>query len=58
MEQEKFHHADINVKIGEQFTLPPRLEGESKKEYDERAMEMIMNNIAELLPDEYKGEYL
>ena len=58
MEQEKFHHADINVKIGEQFTLPPRLEGESKKEHDERAMEMIMNNIADLLPDEYKGEYL
>ncbi|EDS78701.1 sn-glycerol-3-phosphate acyltransferase [Clostridium botulinum C str. Eklund] len=58
MEQEKFHNADINVKIGEQFILPPRLEGESKKEYDERAMEIIMNNIAELLPDEYKGEYL
>lgn len=58
MELEKFHNADVNVKIGEMFYLPTKLEEESKKEYDERAMDIIMKNIAKLLPDEYKGEYL
>lgn len=58
MELEEFHNADINVKFGSMFNLPDKFQTESKKEYDERSMDIIMNKIAELLPDEYKGEYL
>ncbi|AEB75235.1 lysophospholipid acyltransferase family protein [Clostridium botulinum] len=58
MELEKFHNADVNVKIGEMFYLPTKFQEESKKEYDERSMDIIMKNISKLLPDEYKGEYL
>lgn len=58
MEQEKFHHADITVKIGDEFTLPERFEEEGKKEYEERCMDDIMRSIAKLLPEEYRGEYL
>lgn len=58
MEQEKFQHSDITVKVGEKFYLPDKLEEESKKQYEERAMDFIMRNISKLLPEEYRGEYL
>ncbi|KYH29083.1 MULTISPECIES: lysophospholipid acyltransferase family protein [Clostridium] len=57
MEMERFQHSDIIVKIGEQFYLPEKLEKESKKDYEERALDFIMRNIAKLLPEEYRGEY-
>lgn len=56
MEEERFYHADVNIKIGDAFELPKRLEGEPKKEYEERAMKIIMGSIAELLPQEYRGD--
>lgn len=58
MEQEKFQHADITLKIGEPFMLPKRFKDEPKKEYEERAMDFVMKNISKLLPEEYRGEYL
>ncbi|MGY0373061.1 lysophospholipid acyltransferase family protein [Clostridium sp. JNZ J1-5] len=58
MEMEKFNYADIHVNIGKMFDLPKRLEGESGKEYDDRAIEFLMRNISELLPENYRGEYL
>lgn len=57
MELEKFYHADVNVKIGTSFTIPPKEEGEVGKDYDERAVNFLMRKIAELLPEEYRGEY-
>lgn len=57
MELEKFQHADVNVNIGDMFNLPQRLDEESKKEYENRTMEIIMKKIAERLPEEYRGEY-
>ncbi|MFU0823534.1 lysophospholipid acyltransferase family protein [Clostridium sp.] len=57
MEMEKFQHSDITVRIGEEFYLPQKLEEESKKDYEERALDVIMRNIAKLLPEEYRGEY-
>ncbi|MCY6369543.1 lysophospholipid acyltransferase family protein [Clostridium ganghwense] len=58
MEKEKFNYSDINVKIGKPFYLPKKEREEVSKEYDERALNFLMGKIAELLPVEYRGEYL
>ncbi|MCY6483176.1 lysophospholipid acyltransferase family protein [Clostridium aestuarii] len=57
MEKEKFHYSDIHVKIGNPFHLPNIKEEEAKKNYENRTLDFIMKNIAELLPEEYRGEY-
>lgn len=57
MELEKFYHADVQVNIGKMFNLPTKNQGETGKEYDERAIDYLMRRIAELLPEEYRGEY-
>ena len=57
MEKEKFYHADVDVNIGSAFNLPEREQGESGKDYEDRALSVIMKSIAELLPEEYRGEY-
>ncbi|MCM1990110.1 lysophospholipid acyltransferase family protein [Oceanirhabdus seepicola] len=57
MNAEKFYHSDVSVNIGEQFKVPERKKGEDKKEYEERATDFIMYEIAKLLPKEYKGIY-
>lgn len=58
MEREKFNHADIHVNIGKMFNLPKKIEGEAGREYDDRAIEVLMRNISKLLPEDYRGEYL
>ncbi|MDO4466940.1 MAG: lysophospholipid acyltransferase family protein [Bacillota bacterium] len=57
MESEKFHKADVTISIGEQFTLPKKLEGQDRKEYSEYATTYLMKKIAALLPEEYRGFY-
>ncbi len=57
MSKEKFHHADVNVNIGEAFTLPVKGQDESAKEYEDRVLALIMGSIASLLPEDYRGEY-
>ncbi len=57
MNAEKFYHSDVNVNIGKQFKVPERNKGEDKKEYEERATDFIMYEIAKLLPKEYRGIY-
>lgn len=57
MEKEKFNYADINVKIGEAFSLPKKNSEETGRDYEERSLGFLMNKIAELLPEEYRGEY-
>lgn len=57
MERERFHHSDVKVTIGEPFTLPKKNKGEMGKEYDTRALNFLMGKIAELLPEDYRGEY-
>lgn len=55
MGEETFKHAEVNVSIGEQFTLPKYNKEESKEEYSDKCLETIMKSIANRLPDEYKG---
>lgn len=57
MGKEEFHSADITVKIGKPMELPEKLENENKHEYEERASYYFMKNIADLLPEEYRGFY-
>jgi len=57
MEKEKFQHARVNIKIGKSIKLLEKNEGENKHEFDERSIINIMKNLAELLPEAYRGVY-
>lgn len=57
MGQEKFHHAKVTLSIGKEIEIPVKEREEDKHEYEERAMNFLMGKIAELLPEQYRGEY-
>lgn len=57
MASEKFVHSDVYVKIGKQFEYPSRAKGQDKKTFEDKTLDYIMNKIAELLPEEYRGFY-
>lgn len=57
MNKEQFHYADVEVNIGEAFTLPIKGKDENGKDYDDRVLDLLMKSIANLLPEEYRGEY-
>lgn len=57
MADETWNNADVHVRIGEPITLPVKLKDEDKKDFEERSMKYIMNSIASLLPEEYRGVY-
>ncbi|MEN8435260.1 1-acyl-sn-glycerol-3-phosphate acyltransferase [Clostridium septicum] len=57
MASEKFKDADVHVRFGEPITLPKKIQGESKHEFEERSMNYVMKSIANLLPEEYRGVY-
>ena len=57
MGNEKWHHADIEVKFGEPVHLSKREKDEEKHEYEDRCLTTIMKSIAELLPESYRGVY-
>lgn len=57
MSAESFNYADVQVNIGKQFELPERIKEQDKKEYEEYAIHYIMQKIAELLPESYRGVY-
>lgn len=57
MGSEEWHHADVNVNIGEKIVFPSKEKDEDKHEYDSRCMEILMRSIANLLPEKYRGIY-
>lgn len=57
MRSENFHHADVHVRIGQQFELPVRAKEQDKKEYEADTMNTLMRKIAALLPEPYRGLY-
>lgn len=57
MSSELFQRADVYVNIGCQFEYPKKLKGQDKKAYEASAINFIMNKIAELLPENYRGVY-
>lgn len=59
MAGEKWNHADVYVKFSEAIILPNKKnQEESKHEFDDRCLNMIMQGIAKGLPKEYRGVYL
>jgi 1-acyl-sn-glycerol-3-phosphate acyltransferase len=57
MSSEKFYHANITVNIGKPIEIINREEGEDRHQYEDRALNSLMNEIAALLPKEYRGVY-
>jgi len=51
-----FHRPKITVNIGSPFS-PPKIDGRLTKEEIARFTDCIMEHIAELLPDDYRGNY-
>lgn len=60
MGAEKFHYADVGVKIGKPIypeDLPEKIENENRHELEKRQTDFVMKRIAELLPEKYRGVY-
>lgn len=57
MSAETFHHATVEVTIGDQYELPKKQEGQDKKNYEEELLNQMMKSIAVLLPKDYRGVY-
>ena len=57
MAKEKFQHAIINIQIGKPIQFQDKDAKETKKEYEEKILNILMSNIATLLPKEYRGVY-
>ncbi len=57
MSSEKFNYAEVYINIGKPIKLPKKDRDEDKHEYEERAVLYLMKNVAELLPEKYRGVY-
>ncbi|MCI1946506.1 lysophospholipid acyltransferase family protein [Clostridium luticellarii] len=57
MALESFHYADVGVNIGAQLDIPKKNKDEEKHEYETRIINFFMHEIAELLPEKYRGIY-
>ncbi len=57
MSAENFCYADVTINIGKQFEFPMKTATQDKKEYEAHTLKLIMNKIAELLPEAYRGIY-
>lgn len=57
MSAEKFHYADVYIHIGKQFELPKIEKNQDKKEYEAYVMNYMMKQIAQLIPESYRGIY-
>ena len=57
MASERFHYADVNIKIGNPITIASKNQDEDKNEYYDRVMHEIMSSIAVMLPEQYRGVY-
>lgn len=57
MKSEKFDYADVKISIGTPITMPERSKDENKQEYEEKAINILMKSIADLLPEQYRGVY-
>jgi len=54
--QVAFPRGEFRVRIGQPFSLPP-IEGKVSREQLEAITTMIMERVAALLPESYRGEY-
>lgn len=54
---EKWHNADVSIKFGEAVVLPKRIKDQDKHEFEEKSLKVLMEGIAKLLPESYRGVY-
>lgn len=54
---EVWHSANVTVKFGNPVVLPKKEKEETKHEYDDRCLNVLMKSIANLLPENYRGVY-
>lgn len=57
MAKEKWNSAEVIVKINKAVELPLKESNESKHDYEDRCMKIIMKAIADNLPNKYRGVY-
>ena len=57
MGDEKWQIGKVTVNIGEAIDMPKKVKEETKHEYDDRCIEMLMKKIAVMLPESYRGVY-
>ncbi len=57
MSMETFVHSDVVINIGEAFSLPKNSSKLEKSEFEDQCITYMMQNIAKLLPVEYRGVY-
>ncbi len=57
MTLEKFHYAKVTLNIGKQIEMPEKVKDEDKHNYEERSVHFMMEKVAELLPESYRGVY-
>lgn len=57
MTLEKFHYAKVTLNIGKQIEIPEKVKDEDKHNYEERSVHFMMEKVAELLPESYRGVY-
>ena len=57
MSKERFHEGTVDLIIGKPFHLVGKNPGEDRHEYDERALNQIMGQIAKNLRPAYQGVY-
>lgn len=57
MGAEKFNYADVTVTIGDIIGIPEREPEEERHTYENRCVTYFMKQIANLLPDKYRGVY-
>lgn len=57
MGAEKWQNAEVTINIGEKIEFPKKEKDEDKHKYEDKCMEILMRNIANLLPKEYRGIY-
>ncbi len=54
---EVWHSANVTVNFGNPVVLPKKEKEETKHEYDDRCLNVLMKSIANLLPENYRGVY-
>ena len=57
MALERFQSANVTINIGRAVELPKKNKEESKHEYEDKLMDYLMGEIANLIPKEYRGIY-
>lgn len=57
MGSENWQHSDVTVNIGEKIIFPTKEKDEDRHEYEDKCMDILMRNIAKLLPESYRGVY-